>query len=86
MRCRILPLVIGAAALWLTAAPAAAQLQEVHHSRFELTPFAAWSFGGAFQTDAGGVLGAGELRVPDSFSWGLVVSFLAHMGSAVELL
>ncbi len=28
----------------------------------------------------------GELRVPDSFSWGLVVSFLAHMGSAVELL
>ncbi|HSJ75277.1 MAG TPA: hypothetical protein VK899_03700, partial [Gemmatimonadales bacterium] len=86
MRCRIFPLVIGVAALWLTAAPAAAQLQEVRYNRFELTPFAAWSFGGAFETNTGGALGAGELRVPDSFSWGLVVSFLAHMGSAVELL
>ena len=86
MRCRFFPLVIGVAALWLTAAPAAAQLQEVRYNRFELTPFAAWSFGGAFETNASGALGAGELRVPDSFSWGLVVSFLAHMGSAVELL
>jgi opacity protein-like surface antigen len=72
--------------LCLMAAPVEAQLVEVSEKRFEITPFAGYQWGGAFSTNSGGVLGAGELRLKDSFAWGAVVSFLAHMGSAVELI
>jgi hypothetical protein len=73
-------------ALCLTAAPVEAQLQEVSEKRFEITPFAGYAWGGSFQTSASGALGAGNIRIADSFSWGGIISFLAAMGSAVELL
>jgi opacity protein-like surface antigen len=73
-------------ALCLTAVPVEAQLQEVSEKRFEFTPFAGYAWGGSFQTDAGGAFPAGEIHLPGSFSYGGIISFLAHMGSAVELL
>jgi hypothetical protein len=74
-------------ALGLTAAPVQAQLEEVGEpKRFELTPFGGYEWGGSFETDVGSLLGAGKIKIADSFSYGLIISFLAHMGSAVELL
>jgi opacity protein-like surface antigen len=72
-------------ALGLAAAPAEAQLQEVSEKRFEITPFAGYQWGGAIDTRPGSSLPEGSLRLTDSFAWGAVVSFLARMGSAVEL-
>ena len=67
--------------LWLAAAPVQAQLTEVSTKRFEITPFAGYQWGGSFDLDAGR-----SLHTTPSFSWGGIISFLAHMGSAVELL
>jgi len=67
------------------AAPVEAQLTEVRDKRFEITPFAGYQWGGSIDTHAGGSLPAGDLRLKDSFAWGAVVSFLAAMGSAIEL-
>jgi opacity protein-like surface antigen len=72
-------------ALWLAAAPVQAQLTEVSDKRFELTPFAGYQWGGSFDTEAGGTVPAGTLRINDSFGWGAVLSFLAQGGTAVEL-
>ena len=84
--CSVILSVCAGLALGLTAAPVQAQLAEVSEKRFEITPFAAYAWGGSFDTDAGGSLGVGSIRIADSFSWGAIISFLAHMGSAVELL
>jgi hypothetical protein len=72
-------------ALWLTAAPVEAQLGEVSPKRFEITPVAGYQWGGSMDTQGGGSIPAGALRLKDSFAWGVIVSFLAHMGSAIEL-
>jgi hypothetical protein len=67
-------------ALCLTAAPVEAQLEEVSQKRFEITPFGGYQWGGSFETNTG------DVHLPPSFSWGAIISFLAHGGSAVELL
>lgn len=84
--CSVILSVCAGLALGLTAAPVQAQLAEVSEKRFEITPFAAYAWGGSFDTDAGGSFPAGSIRIADSFSWGAIISFLAQMGSAVELL
>jgi hypothetical protein len=72
--------------LWLAAAPVQAQLMEVpEQKRFEVTPVAGYQWGGSFETNGGGGLPAGDLRLVDSFAWGAILSFLAQAGSAVEL-
>ena len=72
-------------ALCLAAAPVEAQFTEVSPKRFEITPFAGYQWGGSFDVNAGSAFPAGTLRLKDSFAWGTIVSFLAAMGSAVEL-
>jgi hypothetical protein len=72
--------------LWLAAAPVEAQLVEVSEKRFEVTPVFGYQIGGAVETNTGGGLGSGELRLKDSFAWGAILSFLAQQGSAVELI
>ena len=73
-------------ALGLAAAPAHAQLMEVSEAkRFEITPIFGYQWGGSFDTGSGGALGSGQLQLEDSFAWGGIISFLAQMGSAVEL-
>jgi opacity protein-like surface antigen len=73
-------------ALGLAAAPAHAQLMEVSEAkRFEITPIFGYQWGGSFDTGSGGALGAGQLQLEDSYAWGGIISFLAQMGSAVEL-
>ena len=64
---------------------AAAQVTYTRPPRFEITPFGAYNWGGSFDTDAFGGILAGELSENDSFSWGVITSFLAGRGSAVEL-
>jgi opacity protein-like surface antigen len=71
--------------LCLAAAPVEAQLEETTYKRFEITPIAGYQWGGSFDTQGGGAIPAGALRLKDSFAWGAIVSFLAQMGSAVEL-
>jgi hypothetical protein len=68
------------------AAPVKAQLVDVEPKRFEITPVAGYQWGGSFETNSGGALGQGELRLLDSFAWGAILSFLAQTGSAVELI
>ena len=65
--------------LGLGAAPLEGQLVEATRSRFEITPIAGYQWGGSFETDNG------ELQLDDSFVWGVVLSFLAHGNSALEL-
>jgi opacity protein-like surface antigen len=73
-------------ALGLAAAPAEAQLMEVAEpKRFEITPTFGYQWGGSFDVGAGQGLPAGQLQLQDSFAWGAIISFLAQMGSAVEL-
>lgn len=67
--------------LGLAGAPVEAQLQEVSEKRFEITPFAGYQWGGSFDLDAGR-----SLHLTDSFSWGAIISFLASLGTAAELL
>jgi hypothetical protein len=72
--------------LWLTAAPVEAQLVESTAKRFEITPVAGYMWGGSIDTRPGSSLPAGSLKFNDSFAYGAIVSFLAAMGSAVELI
>jgi len=72
-------------ALWLAAAPVAAQLSEVHQNRFELIPYAGYQWGGSFETDTFSTVPAGELHLKPSFTWGGILSFLVYGNSAVEL-
>jgi hypothetical protein len=84
-RLSYLTLPLGTSVALLLATPLAAQLEEVSSKRFEFTPIAGYQWGGAIETNAGNTLGAGELRLKDSFAWGLVLSTFAHLGTAVEL-
>jgi hypothetical protein len=73
--------------LCLMAAPVEAQLGYAEPKRFEITPVFGYQWGGAFETNGGGGgFPAGELKLTDSFAWGAILSFLAHAGSAVELI
>ena len=54
-------------------------------TRFELTPFAGYQWGGSFDTQAGGAVPAGQLKESDTFSWGVILSFTPQPQTAVEL-
>lgn len=54
-------------------------------NRVEFTPFGSYQWGGTFDTDASATIANGELNEQDSFSWGVILSFLAQRNSAVEL-
>ena len=54
-------------------------------TRIELTPFGGYSWGGSFDTDPQLNIPGGELSEKSSFSWGVITSFTARPGSAVEL-
>ena len=78
--------VCTALGLGLAAAPAEAQLDVSEPKRFEITPVAGYQWGGNFDVGAGSGLPVGTMRLKGSFAWGAIVSFLAQMGSAVELI
>jgi len=76
------------AALLLTATPSVAAAQVSYRQvppRVELTPFGSYQWGGSFDTQSSGIISAGELNEGDSFSWGVIASFMAQRNSAVEL-
>jgi len=72
---------VGAAfGLWLGATPLEAQLYETAtRPRFEISPIVGYQWGGSFEADAG------DLKLDDGVAWGVVLSFLAHGSSALEL-
>jgi hypothetical protein len=72
---------VGAAfGLWLGATPLEAQLYETAtRPRFEISPIVGYQWGGSFEADAG------DLKLDDGVAWGVVLSFLAHGNSALEL-
>lgn len=72
------------AVLGLGAAPVEAQLYEAR-PRFEISPIVGYQWGGSFDTDAFGNFPSGELQLEDGLSWGVILSFLAHGNSALEL-
>jgi hypothetical protein len=53
--------------------------------RFEISPFAGYQWGGSFDTDALAPVPAGQLQIGGDLGWGVILSFLAQMGTAVEL-
>ena len=57
----------GGAGLRGLAPSVEAQLQVVHENRFEITPFGGYQWGGCFDTDAGNLLGVGQLEIADAF-------------------
>jgi opacity protein-like surface antigen len=71
--------------LCLATTQAQAQLDEVGDKRYEITPYAGYQWGGSFDTQGGGGVPAGTLSVNSSFAWGAVISFLARLGTALEL-
>ena len=73
------PLIALGVALGLGAPTAQAQLVEVNETRFEITPFAGYQWGGTRDLDIG------ELHLPASFAWGGILSFRTSPASAVEL-
>jgi hypothetical protein len=77
-------LIAAGVALGLRASPVQAQLVEVQETRFEITPFAGYQWGGSLEADLSG-FPAGELQLPGSFAWGGIVSFRTSHASAVEL-
>jgi hypothetical protein len=78
------PLIAVGVALGLRAPTVQAQLVEVQETRFEITPFAGYQWGGSLDADLSG-FPAGELQLPGSFTWGGIVSFRTSPASAVEL-
>jgi hypothetical protein len=70
--------------LLATASSARAQAY-VRPPRAEITPFGGYQWGGSFSTDALGSIPSGKIEENDSFSWGIVLSFLAQRHSAAEL-
>jgi opacity protein-like surface antigen len=80
----IRPLIAVGVALGLRAQTAQAQLVEVHETRFEVTPFAGYQWGGSLSADLSG-FPAGDLELPGSFAWGGILSFKTSPASAVEL-
>ena len=88
---RTLPVSVSLAAclvLAATAAPLEAQgraRSRPKETRFELTPFAGYQWGGSFDTQAGGAVPAGQLKESDTFSWGVILSFTPQPQTAVEL-
>lgn len=79
------PLIAVGMALGLRAPTVQAQLVEVQNTRFEITPFVGYQWGGSLETNAGDVLPAGELQTPGSVGWGGILSFRTSPASAVEL-
>jgi hypothetical protein len=83
--------IIGVLALAAVAmVPGSAEAQAyMSGPRFDITPWAGYVWGGSVSTNSGTVgtttYPAGELKIKESFGWGVVLSFLAHQGSAVEL-
>ena len=80
----ILPAVGLAASVFLASSAQAQEFGRV--PRFEFTPFGGYQWGGSFDTDAFGGIASGELQEDESFHWGMVLSFLAPRGSALELI
>jgi opacity protein-like surface antigen len=72
-------------ALLFAAVPVRAQFSEESEKRFEITPYAGYQWGGSFDTDAGGAIPAGTLRLTNGFAWGAILSRLIYGNSAVEL-
>ena len=72
------------AVLGLGAAPVEAQLYETR-PRFEVTPLVGYQWGGSFDTDAFGTAPSGQLQLEDGVAYGVILSFLAHGNSALEL-
>jgi hypothetical protein len=79
------PLIAVGVTLGLSAPTVQAQLVEVQETRFEITPFVGYQWGGSLETNAGDVLPAGELQTPGSVGWGGILSFRTSPASAVEL-
>ena len=78
------PLIAVGVALGLRAPTVQAQLVEVQETRFEITPFAGYQWGGSLEADLSG-FPAGELQLPGSFAWGGILSFRTSHSSSVEL-
>jgi Outer membrane protein beta-barrel domain len=78
------PLIAVGVALGLCAPTVQAQLVEVQETRFEITPFAGYQWGGSLEADVSG-FPAGELQLPGSFAWGGILGFRTSHASAVEL-
>jgi hypothetical protein len=84
----ILALAAGLTGLLLEPTPVQGQyptLTPLHEYRFEIAPFAGYQFGGSFDTDQLESVPAGQLELGDDLGWGVILSFLAQMGTAVEL-
>ncbi|HSR90696.1 MAG TPA: hypothetical protein VLK88_05285, partial [Gemmatimonadales bacterium] len=64
------------------------QAQSGKYARFEIVPLAGYVWGGSYHLDAstGTVIRpSGDLKVNDSFSYGVQLDFLAARGTALEL-
>jgi hypothetical protein len=65
------------------------QAQSGKYARFEIVPLAGYIWGGSYHLDAstGGITHpSGDLKVDDSFSYGIQLDFLAARGTALELI
>jgi opacity protein-like surface antigen len=78
--------VVAVTLLVLAAAPSRAQfITNESATRFEITPFAGYQWGGSFSTGATSTIPAGKLEQQSAFSWGGIISFIPQPLSAVEL-
>jgi opacity protein-like surface antigen len=78
--------------LVLTAAvllgASSAEAQSGRYARFEIVPLAGYVWGGSYHLDAstGGIIHpSGDLKIDDSFGYGIMLDFLAARGTALEL-
>src|SRR5262245_65868324 len=65
-----------------------AQAQSGRYARFEIVPLAGYVWGGSYHLDAstGGIIHpSGDLKIDDSFGYGIMLNFLAARGTALEL-
>lgn len=75
----------GAVAMLAMAMPVQAQMSYRPPPRVEITPFGSYQWGGNFDTDAFAGIAGGNLAEQASFSWGVIMSFLASDYGALEL-
>jgi opacity protein-like surface antigen len=82
-----LRLFIAITLLVLAAAPSRAQFdtREPAASRFEITPFVGYQWGGSFSTNATSTIPAGELAEHSALGWGAIAGYLLTPFAAVEL-
>jgi hypothetical protein len=59
--------------------PSTAQAQSGRYARFEIVPLADYVWGGTYNLDIG------DLKIDDSFGYGVMLNFLAARGTALEL-